>query len=153
MKKEYKFWQSIGFWIHNGAQIAVLAFAGFDKLPPNISAILMSIIAGAYIMARGIGKIGLQYDSSKKNFWQTSEFYIMSLGALMAIISGLEGIIKPETSTSIMTALAALYQISTRMSGIGDPNADIVKDLIDRKEDGKTFKEDLKETLEKEAKN
>jgi hypothetical protein len=145
-----KFYQSIGFWVHNASQVAVMAFAYTDKLPPNVSAILMAVLAGAYIMARGIGKIGPQYNSTKKKFYQTSEFYVMALGAVMTVVSGLSGVIPAETSASIMAGLGALYQVSTRMSKVGDPNADLVQDLIDRK-DNQTFKDDLKDALKLEA--
>lgn len=138
-----RFYKSSVFWAHNITQIGVILMAFSAFIPANISAILMAVVAGVYIFARGIGKSGAQYNSSSKPFWHTSEFYVTVLGAIMAIVAGLDGIINPEMAASIMTALTAAYQVARRMSKIGDPNSDIIDKI-----DDKTFtKDDLKSII------
>lgn len=120
------FYLSSGF-LTSAVSAAVTLLAGSaDMLSPEVTAILMSVISSAYMISRGIGKIGPKFDSKAKPFYKTSEFWVMVLGAVTAGASYLEGALPPDMAVKVSGALTSVYTLSRRISMVGDPNEDEV---------------------------
>jgi hypothetical protein len=56
-----------------------------------------------------------------KEFWRTSEFWVMLLTQLVALVSQLAGSLPPKYGIPAMAAVSAFYQISRGIAKSGNP--------------------------------
>lgn len=67
-----------------------------------------AVSAGAYALARGFSK----FNADSGNFWQTSEFYVVLLGAAGAIVGASSGHISDNLMKELLAGLAAVSMIA-----------------------------------------
>jgi hypothetical protein len=64
--------------------------------------------AGLYALARGLAK----FDADTKNFWQTTEFYVVLIGAAAAMIAASQGHMSDTRMKELLAGLAAALSIA-----------------------------------------
>jgi peptidoglycan/LPS O-acetylase OafA/YrhL len=87
-----------------GAWLATLG----NTVSPHNAWVYAAVSAGAYSLARGFAK----FNSDTTNFWQTTEFYVVILGALAAIVGASSGHISDNLMKQLLAGLAAVSMIA-----------------------------------------
>jgi small-conductance mechanosensitive channel len=67
-----------------------------------------ALSAGAYALARGFAK----FQSDTTNFWQNTEFYVVILGAVSAILGASTGHISDNLMKELLAGLTAVSMIA-----------------------------------------